>query len=67
MVRLELVEQMGNIGSEVERATRAHEAGRRLFFDPDVPPGSADGLRGYSFGFARAARMRHYRRTSGAT
>ena len=26
--RLELVEQLGNVGSEVERAIRAHEAGR---------------------------------------
>ena len=99
--RLDLVEQLGNIGSEVERAIRAHEAGResrfegalaralelfdltaadprwhghrcqevlrareefcRLFFDPDVPSGSADGLRRYFFGFAYAARMRHYR------
>ena len=103
--RLDLVEQLGNIGSEVERAIRAHEAGRtsrfdgalaralelfdltaadprwhghrcrevlrareefcRLFFDPEVPPGSADGLRRYFFGFAYAARMRHYRRQSG--
>ena len=100
--RLELVEQMGNIGSEVERAIRAHQAGRtsrfegaleralelfdltaedprwrghrcqeilrareefcRLFFDPDVPPGSAEGLRRYFFGFGYAARMLHYRR-----
>ena len=95
------------MGSEVERALRAHEAGRasgfegafaralelfdltaadprwhghrcqevlrareefcRLFFDPDVPPDSADGLRRYFFGFARAARMRHYRRGSETT
>ena len=102
--KLDLIEQLGNVGSEVERAIRAHEAGRtsrfqgalaralelfdltaadprwhghrcqevlrareefcRLFFDPDVPPGSADGLRRYFFGFAYAARMRHYRRES---
>ncbi|WP_419949180.1 hypothetical protein [Candidatus Palauibacter sp.] len=105
--RLDLVEQLGNIGSEVERTVRAHEAGRkgrfegalaralelfdltaadprwhghrcqevlrareefcRLFFDPDVPPDSAAGLRKYFFGFAYAARMRHYRRHSDAT
>ena len=104
--RLDLVEQLGNIGSEVERAIRAHEAGRksrfegalaralelfdltaadprwhghrcqevlrareefcRLFFDSDVPPDSADGLRRYFFGFAYAARMRHYRRNADA-
>lgn len=103
--RLELVEQLGNVGSEVERAIRAHRAGRlsrfdgaferalelfdltaadprwhghrcqevlrareefcRLFFDPDVPPESAEGLRRYFFGFAYAARMLHYRRRSG--
>lgn len=102
--KLDLVEQLANVGSEVERAIRAHEAGRtgrfegalaralelfdltaadprwhghrcqevlrareefcRLFFDPDVPPDSAEGLRRYFFGFAYAARMRHYRRTS---
>ncbi len=100
--RLELVEQLGNIGSEVERAIRAHQAGRasrfegaferalelfdltaedprwhghqcqeilrareefcRLFFDPEVPPDSAEGLRKYFFGFGYAARMLHYRR-----
>ena len=93
---LTLVEQMANVGSEVERAIRAHEAGRvtrfdhalaralelfdltatdarwrgprrreilrareefcRLFFDPDVPPASADGLRRYFLQFATAAR-----------
>ena len=103
--RLELVEQLGNVGSEVERAIRAHEAGRRsrfesaleralelfdltasdprwhghrcqeilrareefcrLFFDPDVPSGSVEGLRRYFFGFGHAARMLHYRRQSG--
>ena len=102
--RLELVEQLGNVGSEVERAIRAHEAGRtdrfesaleralelfdltaadprwrghrcqeilrareefcRLFFDPDVPPDSARGLRRYFLGFAWAARALHYRRQS---
>ncbi|MDE2764488.1 MAG: hypothetical protein OXQ94_10525 [Gemmatimonadota bacterium] len=100
--RLELVEQLGNVGSEVERAIRAHQEGRttrfegaldralelfdltasdprwhghrcqeilrareefcRLFFDPDAPTGSAEGLRRYFFGFAYAARMLHYRR-----
>ena len=103
--RLELVEQLGNVGSEVERAIRFHGAGNRsrfegaleralelfdltagdprwhghrcqeilrareefcrLFFDPDVPPGSAEGLRRYFFGFAHAARMLHYRRQAG--
>ena len=103
--RLELVEQLGNVGSEVDRAIRFHMAGRmsrfegaleralelfdltaadprwrghrcqeilrareefcRLFFDPDVPPRSAEGLRKYFYGFARAARMLHYRRQSG--
>ena len=102
--RLELVEQLGNVGSEVERAIRAHQAGRtdrfkgaferalelfdltaadprwqghrcqeilrareefcRLFFDPDVPPDSARGLRRYFLGFAWAARTLHYRRQS---
>ena len=105
--RLELVEQLGNVGSEVERAIRAHEAGRtdrfesaleralelfdltaadprwrghrcqeilrareefcRLFFDHDVPPDSARGLRRYFLGFARAARELHYRRQSGGS
>ncbi len=100
--RLELVEQLGNVGSEVDRAIRAWNAGRigrfesaleralelfdltvadprwhghrcqevlrareefcRLFFDPDVPPDSAEGLRRYFFGFGYAARMLHYRR-----
>ena len=103
--RLELVEQLGNTGSEVERAIRAHSAGRtsrfegaleralelfdltaadprwhghrcqeilrareefcRLFFDPDVPPESAEGLRKYFYGFAHAARLLHYGRQSG--
>ena len=102
--RLALVEQLGNVGGEVERAIRAHEAGRtdrfesalkralelfdltasdprwrghrcqevlrareefcRLFFDPDVPPESARGLRRYFFGFARAARRLRQRRQS---
>ena len=31
--RLELVEQLGNVGSEVERAIRAHAAGRRNRFE----------------------------------
>jgi hypothetical protein len=30
---LSLVEQMGNVGSEVQRAIRAHESGRRDRFD----------------------------------
>ena len=103
--RLALVEQLGNVGSEVERAIRAHEGGRRdrfegaleralelfdltaadsrwrghrcqeilrareefccLFFDPDVPPDSARGLRRYFFGFAWVARALHHRRQSG--
>ncbi|MXW17148.1 MAG: hypothetical protein F4123_13865 [Gemmatimonadetes bacterium] len=102
---LELIEQLGNVGTEVDRTIRAHEAGRtsrfdsaleralelfdltasdprwhghrcqeilrareefcRLFFDPDVPSGSAEGLRRYFFGFGHAARMLHYRRLSG--
>ncbi|HET9332869.1 MAG TPA: hypothetical protein VFQ21_04735 [Gemmatimonadota bacterium] len=93
---LTIHEQMGNIGSEVERAIRAHQAGRqdrfdraldralelfdltaaddrwrgprrreilrareefcRLFFDPDPPAGSADGLKRYFLAFATAAR-----------
>lgn len=100
--RLELVEQLGNVGGEVERAILAHRAGRtdrfrgaferalelfeltaedprwhghrcqeilrareefcRLFFDPEAPTDSADGLRKFFFGFAYAARMVHYRR-----
>ena len=103
--QLDLVEQLGNVGSEVDRAIRAHQAGRttrfesaleralelfdltatdprwhghrcqeilrareefcRLFFDPDVPSGSAAGLRRYFFGFGHAARMLHYRRLAG--
>ena len=102
--RLELVEQLGNVGSEVDRAIRAWDAGKtsrfdsafdralelfdltatdarwhghrcqevlrareefcRLFFDRDVPPESAEGLRRYFFGFGYAARMLHYRRQS---
>ena len=31
--RLELVEQLGNVGSEVDRAIRAHEAGRHDRFE----------------------------------
>ena len=31
--QLELVEQLGNVGSEVERAIRAHEAGRADRFE----------------------------------
>ena len=31
--RLELVEQLGNVGSEVERAIRAHDAGRADRFE----------------------------------
>ena len=94
--RLTLLEQMAHIGSEVERAIRAHESGRsqrfdqalnralelfdltaadarwrgprcreilrareefcRLFFDEEVPPGSASGLRSYFLHFAVAAR-----------
>lgn len=93
---LTILEQMGNVGSEVERAIRAHEAGRedrfdraleralelfdltaaddrwrgrrrreilrareefcRLFFDPDPPAGSAEGLTRYFLAFAVAAR-----------
>jgi len=102
--RFELVEQLGNVGSEVDRTIRAWNAGKtrrfdnaldralelfdltandprwhghrcqevlrareefcRLFFDPDVPPDSAAGLRRYFFGFGYAARMLHYRRQS---
>ncbi|HJU85962.1 MAG TPA: hypothetical protein VJ788_01165 [Gemmatimonadota bacterium] len=93
---LTILEQMGNIGSEVERAIRAHGAGRqdrfehaldralelfdltaaderwrghrrreilrareefcRLFFDPQPPAGSAEGLKRYFLAFATAAR-----------
>ena len=99
------MEQLGNVGSEVDRAIRAWNAGNtkrfegaleralelfdltaqdprwhghrcqeilrareefcRLFFDPDVPPDSAAGLRRYFFGFGVAARALHYRRQSG--
>jgi hypothetical protein len=92
---LTIFEQMGNIGSEVERAIRAHHAGRqdrfelaleralelfdltaaddrwrgcrrreilrareefcRLFFDPEPPAGSAEGLKRYFLAFAIAA------------
>lgn len=94
--RFSLVEQMANVGSEVERAIRAHESGQharfehaldralalfdltatddrwrgarrrevlrareefcRLFFDPTVPPESAEGLRRYFLAFAVSAR-----------
>jgi hypothetical protein len=94
--RFGLMEQLANIGSEVERAIRAHRSGNeerarnafdralalfdltsadgrwrghrlreirrareefcRLFFDEDVPEGSADGLRRYFLAFAVAAR-----------
>ena len=93
---LSILEQMGNIGSEVERAIRARDSGRldrferaldraldlfdltaaddrwrghrrreilrareefcRLFFDPEPPAGSADGLKRYFLAFATAAR-----------
>ena len=95
---LSLIEQMANIGSEVDRTVRAREAGRedrfelalaralelfdltaadarwrgprrrevlrareefcRLFFDPDMLPNSAAGLRAYFLHFAVAARRR---------
>lgn len=91
-----LVEQLANVGSEVERAIRSHESGHqarhdraldralelfdltaaddrwrghrrreilrareefcRLFFDEQVPAGSADGMRRYFLHFAVAAR-----------
>jgi hypothetical protein len=94
--RFSLVEQLANVGSDVERAIRAHQSGAqtrfenalrraltlfdltatdprlsghrrrevlrareefcRLFFDPSVPPDSADGLRRYFLAFAVAAR-----------
>lgn len=93
---LSLVEQLAHVGSEVERAIRAHENGKqsrfdgalaralelfdltaaderwrgprrreilrareefcRLFFDEQVPPSSAPGLRRYFLAFAVAAR-----------
>jgi hypothetical protein len=93
---LTLMEQLAHVGSEVERAIRAHESGNRarfdgaleralelfdltaaddrwrgarrreilrareefcrLFFDDDVSPDSARGLRRYFLGFAVAAR-----------
>ena len=96
--QMALVEQMAHVGSEVERAIRAHESGNlarwenalaralelfdltvtvqrwrgprrreilrareefcRLFFDAEVPPGSARGLRSYFLAFAVAARAR---------
>lgn len=94
--RFTLVEQLANIGSEVERTIRAHDAGNtarfenalsralalfdltatdgrwrdrrrreilrareefcRLFFDPEVPAASAQGLSRYFLAFAVAAR-----------
>ncbi len=100
--KLDLIEQLANVGSEVERTIRAHRAGQthrfehalaralelfdltteddrwhghqiqeirrareefcRLFFDPDVPADSAEGLRRYFFGFAWLARLRHERK-----
>jgi hypothetical protein len=93
-----IVEQMANVGSEVERSIRAWESGNqsrfdhalaralelfdftarddrwrgprrrevlrareefcRLFFDPEVPAGSAEGLRRYFLAFAVAARQK---------
>ena len=92
------MEQLAHVGSEVERAIRAHESGNharfdgalaralelfdltvaddrwrgpkwreilrardefcRLFFDDNVPPNSARGLRRYFLAFATAARRR---------
>lgn len=104
--KLDLVEQMANIGSEVERTIRAHRTGKtsrfepafdralelfdltttdarwrggrrreilrardefcRLFFDPDVPGDSAEGLRRYFFHFALLAQeARHSGRRDG--
>jgi hypothetical protein len=94
-----LMEQLAHVGSEVERAIRAHETGNRtrfdsalartlelfdftaadvrwrgprlreilrareefcrLFFDADVSPESAAGLRRYFLAFALAARGAH--------
>ena len=94
--RFTLMEQLANVGSEVERAIRAHEAGNagrfenalgraltlfdvtaaderwrgprrreilrareefcRLFYDPEVPAASAEGVRRYFLAFAVAAR-----------
>ena len=94
--RFSLMEQMANIGSEVDRALRAHSNGQtdrarnamdralvlfdltvaddrwrghrrreilrgreefcRIFFDEEVPQGSAPGLRRYFLAFAVAAR-----------
>lgn len=103
--KLDLVEQMANVGSEVERTIRAHRTGKtsrfepafdralelfdltavdprwrggrrreilrardefcRLFFDPEVPGDSAEGLRRYFFHFALLAQeARHRRRRS---
>lgn len=93
-----LMEQLAHVGSEVERAIRAHETGKRarfdsalaralelfdftatdtrwrgprlreilrareefcrIFFDDDVAPDSAAGLRRYFLAFAVAARKR---------
>lgn len=95
-LELSLMQQLGHVGSEVERAIRAHEAGNptrfdhalsralelfdltatdarwtggrrreilrareefcRLFFDAEVSPDSARGLRRYFLAFAVAAR-----------
>lgn len=93
---LTIVEQLANVGSEVERAIRACEEGKearferaldralelfdlsaaddrwrgpgrreilrareefcRLFFDPQPPSGSAEGLKRYFLAFATASR-----------
>ena len=52
-------------GHRCQEVLRAREEFCRLFYDPDVPPESARGLRRYFFGFAWAARVRHDRRQSG--
>jgi hypothetical protein len=96
---LSLIEQLANVGSEVDRAIRAHDAGKearrdlaidralelfdltaadprwrgprrrevlrareefcRLFFDEQVPSGSAASLQRYFLYFAAARALRH--------
>jgi hypothetical protein len=96
--RFSIIEQLANVGSEVDRTIRAHQTGNttrftnaleralslfdltaadprwaghrrcevlrareefcRLFFEPDPPPSSADGLRRYFLAFGVAANAR---------
>jgi hypothetical protein len=99
--RFSIVEQLANVGSEVDRTIRAHQTGNttrfnnaldralslfdltaadprwaghrrrevlraredfcRLFFEPDPPAASAEGLRRYFLAFGVAANARSHR------